>query len=1258
MAVEAQQMKSLHSDSMMSFRGMDLADSIQRGGGGGGGRRKQSKPIRVFMDMVSGGAADAIDSRPPETLDAMPELTDPKSSPSRALEMMDVEEEMFSCDLCSDSFMTQSALTDHIQQSHDLNGRDGNTDIAYPTKYHQLGQEFQQEIGLPNDNDEETKTPVPTSRPTEVVTPITPNADSNGNGPSPDMYQNINSEGEIINRNYGENGKARIFHKDAFCKMCDREFCNKYFLKTHMANKHGIYESGSPPSSSSPKMFGSNGDVPNPPTGPSFAETLAMLPSVTGSGAFSAFGPPLPMPSLAESAKTSTQAPPPPLLPPSMPSLATSSSNSSQKYPLPMLPSLAPKQQRQSPNLPSTKPNSSSSSSSSSSSKPTSKDMEDYCEICQKHFCNKYYLKKHKQDVHGIIPEPSTGNSGKRRSNNSSSNNSSSAPAVSSSNSSPLSDVMSNAPLGGHLPPGLDGMPPGLSNVMFINPFAPPFALQSASVLQQAAAAAGFPPGLPLPTPPPPPVSQPSPINSTSPGSLPPTSNASANTNGEQRNPEAYCDLCRKEFCNIHFLKIHKANKHGVFYEDLPHIIQQASLSQLPVLNVPSLPPTSSHSEPSPPGGVIQIAPTAQESGVKVKAEKQDGARAENDRPLDLFPSSSPGSVKGEPCGVCKKEFNNKYSLQIHMINAHNMKPADLDMALGLGAEPKSEHLLQGTMFSNMIAAKLADRVMCDICNKEVCNKYFLKTHKLKVHGIDTSNCNSSNNSEREMESPPRTKSSSVIKSSPPGAPRPPSTEPSTVKMPTTPTKPEPSPQPLPPRPNDEELLKMGIDPEAYCEICKKEFCSKYFLKTHRANIHGIKSSSSGSQSPEKNDMKPIFSSNHKPSQPNQSFPLHGFPPLDAKDLPGFPGLPGLPGLPVSLAQSLNSLGAGGGPLSLPPLPSQAAGGMLPGFPPENWPWKDQLINQRVRCDICNKDVANRYFLKTHMINKHGLNYDPLTGTTTPLPPSSQPNEHASGATDMQPENLSMKANEERKDLMDGGEEARISAKTWHVPPNGEKTSEHVVNNNNNKENMPSSSGATKIDGSGGKCVLCGLMFAETVALQLHMIQDHQGQVTVTPEGTGTSATQLITFNLKKKYQRSMKKKRLRRFGPSVGGAIGEKVRSAIVNHIASHQKGKKKFRCAHCQERFLSRVQCQTHIRQMHPGVRSGSSERSKQNSAVTSTPMDTSDETTPAVMQSFSLQEQDAGPKRRVARSVVQLPVFGKISEPVSVTFTLTPV
>lgn len=33
----------------------------------------------------------------------------------------------------------------------------------------------------------------------------------------------------------------QIFNPEAFCDQCNKEFCNKYFLKTHKANKHGVF---------------------------------------------------------------------------------------------------------------------------------------------------------------------------------------------------------------------------------------------------------------------------------------------------------------------------------------------------------------------------------------------------------------------------------------------------------------------------------------------------------------------------------------------------------------------------------------------------------------------------------------------------------------------------------------------------------------------------------------------------------------------------------------------------------------------------------------------------------------------------------------------------------------------------------------------------------------------------------------------------------------------------------------------------------
>lgn len=42
---------------------------------------------------------------------------------------------------------------------------------------------------------------------------------------------------------------VQIFNPEAFCDQCNKEFCNKYFLKTHKANKHGVFIDGQPNSS-------------------------------------------------------------------------------------------------------------------------------------------------------------------------------------------------------------------------------------------------------------------------------------------------------------------------------------------------------------------------------------------------------------------------------------------------------------------------------------------------------------------------------------------------------------------------------------------------------------------------------------------------------------------------------------------------------------------------------------------------------------------------------------------------------------------------------------------------------------------------------------------------------------------------------------------------------------------------------------------------------------------------------------------------
>ena len=122
--------------------------------------------------------------------------------------------------------------------------------------------------------------------------------------------------------------------------------------------------------------------------------------------------------------------------------------------------------------------------------------------------------------------------------------------------------------------------------------------------------------------------------------------------------------------------------------------------------------------------------------------------------------------------------------------------------------------------------------------------------------------------------------------------------------------------------PNEQELLKLGIDPEAYCELCKKEFCSKYFLKTHRANIHGIRT-------------------------PATSCAPHPTPAI------------------------------GNSPLAWPGIP-QSAGCLDSKRSVNQWPGLEALpaIGAEV-CDICSAEFANGYALKMHVFSKHGRYMNP-----------------------------------------------------------------------------------------------------------------------------------------------------------------------------------------------------------------------------------------------------------------------------------------
>ncbi|KAL7668286.1 hypothetical protein ACOME3_008993 [Neoechinorhynchus agilis] len=107
-------------------------------------------------------------------------------------------------------------------------------------------------------------------------------------------------------------------------------------------------------------------------------------------------------------------------------------------------------------------------------------------------------------------------------------------------------------------------------------------------------------------------------------------------------------------------------------------------------------------------------------------------------------------------------------------------------------------------------------------------------------------------------------------------------------------------------------LKESGVDPDSYCVLCMKSFCSKYFLRTHQQNMHNVRQMSSSTT---------IATKRWK---------------LDSATIAN---------------DCANSSGS-----NAPPKPKNHS-----------------PAQSRVRCSVCNKDLCNKYFLKSHLQNVHKI---------------------------------------------------------------------------------------------------------------------------------------------------------------------------------------------------------------------------------------------------------------------------------------------
>ncbi|RZF38793.1 hypothetical protein LSTR_LSTR008163 [Laodelphax striatellus] len=621
---------------------------------------------------------------------------------------------------------------------------------------------------------------------------------------------------------------VRIFNPEAFCDLCNKEFCNKYFLKTHKANKHGIYA-----------------DV--------------------SQASFDSLPLPLPLPSLPFSSITNT--------------VHLNSGGQTVPVACPRTPSKRDK----SPFLPVGPPGTSAASKSLTSTNGS----KAFCDVCRREFCNKYFVRRHKAKIHGIVDCSENGDSVEQRNQlvngiKSSTTDNEKSEDADSHKPWALPRPSSNSSSSFHQP---DKENKDLaSHTMFLEKSRQQSCFSFVIEKETDSDRNQTPEGVPVA------------INSTNFQSW-----FNGNINGMKKdsdgmsekskksgsiNVEAFCDICCKEYCNKYFLRTHKMKSHGIMPADFEkkeerftineNVIDRSSPLNLIVgdqkherretvqseidireifCNVCSTPfkslsslnthisqfhsPESKRQAEN--GSFLkedrnskthivnsQVEPSLQPVITKNFNRDEKNVRMEEFQKMhSMMLKMNSNCSEAGLCELCNKDFGQSPYLELHLVEEHASLLEEMTVAaeednsnsqtffLGgkfncnycqmsfSSSQSLNEHVMESHPNSNQTQngspiiknerdneeTSKAERVasslfplgesqstptssFCEICRKELCNKYFMKTHMQRMHGISIEN----------------------------GA-------------------------------------QIG---GVVCDICNKELCSKYFLRVHKQNSHGI----------------------------------------------------------------------------------------------------------------------------------------------------------------------------------------------------------------------------------------------------------------------------------------------------------------------------------------------------------------------------------------------------------------------------------
>ena len=495
-------------------------------------------------------------------------------------------------------------------------------------------------------------------------------------------------------------------------------------------------------------------------------------------------------------------------------------------------------------------------------------------------------------------------------------------------------------------------------------------------------------------------------------------------------NADAFCEICCKEFCNKYFLRTHKVNKHGIVDgQTIPAkfnatcSLVSPNSSTMPTTFTTSPTITTANNGTCVSTNFAFNSNTVNGNSEELEPGQRDPSSYANngDDFLKSFSTTNTTSTNnsnltvGFKCELCPQQFPSNHLLKMHQLYLHNIpynKQIEPEKAKAESVKEedddcstkgdKSEKCNKGdnddsdveseitSMPHMMVSAELANeaancqelqklhsmikdliptiglnecdddqrasdtsdpKCVCHLCKFECDNRYFLRAHLINDHGF-----------------PPNEEAfAQMINSTNP-------IDPMTMKNILESGR---LPFPL--------SGAIGESSEAFCDICNKEFCSKYFLKTHRQNIHGIYDSGSGN-SPLSHCDQSQPSANNSPSiiPPALLTSLY----QRAKNQAEIESLNQALNQAAAMSKAhsnskLNNNSVSNSSMSSP-LKAAIAAGLVPP-PSESKPRMPPIVTGRNYCNLCNKELCNKYFMKTHMLKMHGINIDehPIEAAST-----------------------------------------------------------------------------------------------------------------------------------------------------------------------------------------------------------------------------------------------------------------------------------